>query len=93
MSHDRALEDLDRRREAALAMGGPERLYKRAASGVLNARERIDYLFDPGTFIESGLLATPPYPQTASARPPTARSPVSAEIDGRTRRWSRTTSQ
>lgn len=46
-------------REArALGMGGPAKLAKRKAAGVLNARERIAYLCDPGTFIESGLFAT-----------------------------------
>jgi acetyl-CoA carboxylase carboxyltransferase component len=46
-------------REAkALAMGGPEKLARRRAAGLLDARARIDYLFDPGTFIESGRFAT-----------------------------------
>ena len=83
MSHDRALEDLDRRREAALAMGGPERLAKRAASGVLNARERIDRLFDPGTFIESGLLARPPYPRDRGAHARRRQDRRLRRIDGR----------
>ena len=51
-------DELERRRRQALAMGGADRLAKRRAAGVLNARERIDRLFDPGTFIESGLFAT-----------------------------------
>src|SRR5687767_13816444 len=38
-------------------MGGPEKLAGRKAQGVLNARERIDYLIDPGSFIESGQFA------------------------------------
>jgi len=58
VSLDDLLNDLERRRRQALAMGGPERLAKRREAGVLNARERIDYLFDPGTFVESGLFAT-----------------------------------
>ncbi len=46
-------------REArALAMGGPEKLARRKAAGILNARERLARLCDPGTFIESGLFAT-----------------------------------
>ena len=46
-------------REArALAMGGPQKLARRKAAGVLNARERLMRLCDPGTFIESGLFAT-----------------------------------
>ncbi|MDA0275535.1 MAG: methylmalonyl-CoA carboxyltransferase [Proteobacteria bacterium] len=46
-------------REArALAMGGPQKLAARTAAGLLNARERIARLCDPGTFVESGLFAS-----------------------------------
>jgi acetyl-CoA carboxylase carboxyltransferase component len=58
MAADDLLNALEQRRQQALAMGGEEKLARRRQAGVLNARERIDYLFDPGTFIESGLLAT-----------------------------------
>ncbi len=50
------LEDLDRRREHALAMGGPERLDKHRGKGKLDARARIERLLDPGTFREIGTL-------------------------------------
>ncbi len=38
-------------------MGGPQRVAKQHERGKLTARERIDILFDAGTFIEFGLLA------------------------------------
>src|SRR5262245_50136600 len=38
-------------------MGGPQKLAERKAQGLLNARERIDRLVDPGSFIESGRFA------------------------------------
>jgi acetyl-CoA carboxylase carboxyltransferase component len=44
------------RQAKALAMGGAERIARRTAAGVLNARSRIDGLLDPGSFIESGLF-------------------------------------
>jgi len=44
------------RKARALAMGGPEKLARRKAAGVLNVRERVEKLLDPGTFIESGLF-------------------------------------
>lgn len=44
------------RKAKALAMGGPEKIARRKAMGVLNARERVDTLLDPGSFIESGLF-------------------------------------
>mgnify|MGYP003346280636 CR=1 FL=1 len=37
-------------------MGGPERIAKQHALGKLTARERIEALFDPGTFVELGAL-------------------------------------
>jgi len=42
----------------ARAMGGAEKLARRKAAGMLNARERLQRLCDPGSFIESGLFAT-----------------------------------
>lgn len=50
------LEDLERRRRQAWDMGGPERLDKHRGKGKLDARARIDYLLDPGTFRELGTL-------------------------------------
>ena len=52
------MQEYEELRASALAMGGPEKLARRKASGVLNARERINYLCDEGTFIESGLFGT-----------------------------------
>ena len=38
-------------------MGGEERIAQQHARHKLTARERIDLLFDTGTFVEFGLLA------------------------------------
>ncbi|HYC46776.1 MAG TPA: carboxyl transferase domain-containing protein [Burkholderiales bacterium] len=84
MAFDDLLNELERRRQQALAMGGPERLARRKAAGVLNARERIDYLFDPGTFIESGLLATSAYPGAGDRSPADGKIAGYGEIRGRT---------
>ena len=43
---------LKQKREEAKKMGGVERLAKQKAKGKLNARERLDILFDEGTFKE-----------------------------------------
>lgn len=51
-----ALHDLNRRRHRAHAMGGTERLAKHHGTGKLDARSRIEYLLDPGTFQEFGTL-------------------------------------
>ena len=84
MASEDLSKELDRRREQALAMGGPERLAKRRAAGVLNARERIDYLFDTGTFIESGLLATSAFAQDRDRSPADGKIAGFGKIRGRT---------
>src|SRR5690349_14374796 len=58
MSLDARLQELEARRAKARAMGGEKKLANRRAKGLLDARERIDRLVDPGTFLESGLHAT-----------------------------------
>jgi len=50
------LADLEARRAASRAMGGPERLERHRAAGKLDARARVDTLLDPGTFRELGTL-------------------------------------
>ena len=47
------LADLEAR---ALAGGGPERVKKQHEAGKLTARERIERLLDPGTFVETDRL-------------------------------------
>lgn len=53
---EETLEDLDRRRQHARGMGGPERLDKHRGQGKLDARARVERLLDPGTFRELGTL-------------------------------------
>jgi propionyl-CoA carboxylase beta chain len=45
-------KELDKRRAETLLGGGQERIDKQHKEGKLTARERIDLLFDPGTFVE-----------------------------------------
>src|SRR6266576_6118401 len=49
--------ELRRREELARRMGGTERVERQRATGRLTVRERIELLFDPGTFHETGMLA------------------------------------
>ena len=51
------IEELERRKREALSMGGAERVEKQRARGKLDARARVEKLFDPGTFEEYGRLA------------------------------------
>jgi acetyl-CoA carboxylase carboxyltransferase component len=51
------LQELERRRSRALEMGGPERLARLMhGHGKLDARQRIERLFDSGSFVELGQL-------------------------------------
>jgi propionyl-CoA carboxylase beta chain len=49
------LDELD---ALALAGGGKARIEKQHAAGKLTARERLELLLDPGTFVETGRLVT-----------------------------------
>ena len=57
MSWEPELEELRRREALAHEMGGEERVARQRASGRRTVRERIERLFDPGTFHETGALA------------------------------------
>jgi propionyl-CoA carboxylase beta chain len=52
MALKEVLDELKKRNDLADAGGGPERAAARHAKGLLTARERIDLLFDSGTFVE-----------------------------------------
>jgi len=52
MSPDERLEDLRRRNRAAELGGGEERIRRQHKAGKKTARERLDLLLDPGSFIE-----------------------------------------
>ena len=51
-----ALREIARRKDEAFAMGGEARLERQHGRGRLNARERLERLFDPDTFSEIGTL-------------------------------------
>ena len=50
------LVDLERRRTRVREMGGPDRVAKHHGKGELDARARIEYVLDPGTFQEFGTM-------------------------------------
>lgn len=59
------VEDLHERREKAKLGGGEEKIAVQHERGKLTARERIDLLVDPGTFVEIGIQAGPHSSQRA----------------------------
>lgn len=58
MSYQKTIDELQKRRKTAKEMGGPERIAQQYARGKLTVRERLDLLFDKGTFREMGILAS-----------------------------------
>jgi propionyl-CoA carboxylase beta chain len=58
MSIEEKLKKLEQMNETALLGGGEARIQRQHAAGKQTARERIDQLFDPGTFVEVGAFVT-----------------------------------
>jgi propionyl-CoA carboxylase beta chain len=56
VSVEAKVADLRRRKAGSLEGGGPERIEKQHQAGKYTARERIDLLLDPGTFVELDAL-------------------------------------
>lgn len=83
MAFEKLIEEYQQKTTEALAMGGPEKLAKRKAEGHLNARERIDYLIDEGSFIESGRYARAIRPEVKHKTPADGKVAGFARIDGR----------
>ncbi len=58
MTIQKKLEELAARQAKTLAGGGPERIKKQHEAGKLTARERINLLMDPGSFVELDQFVT-----------------------------------
>lgn len=52
------IDELEKRNEKALAGGGPDKLAKHKQGGRLSARERVEVLMDPGSFVEMDRFVT-----------------------------------
>jgi len=78
MPFEKELEELRRRKEKVLQMGGPEKVKRQHEKGKLTARERIARLLDPDTFFEVGMLNTSDMREWKTKPPQTARWGASA---------------
>ncbi len=56
MSMEDKLNELYERKKKILEMGGEKAIEKQHAKGKLTARERIEKLLDPGSFVEIGMF-------------------------------------
>jgi acetyl-CoA carboxylase carboxyltransferase component len=80
------LDEIERRKRAALELGGPEKVARHRAAGKLTVRERIAGLVDPGSFQETGSISGfPQYDDDGNLLGFTPTNVVcgTARIDGR----------
>src|SRR6266851_9461938 len=75
------VRDLEQRRAAKRAMGGPARLERQKKKGKLDARARLQLLFDSNRFEEFGLLAASEG-KLADEEPPDQPTPADGVITG-----------
>jgi acetyl-CoA carboxylase carboxyltransferase component len=83
MGFEKELAEFETRTAKALSMGGEGKLAERKTQGVLNARERIDRLADPGTFLELGLFGVSKYAAMRDKSAADGKVTGFAKIDGR----------
>lgn len=83
MAHENMLARFEEAKSKALGMGGEAKLAKRKAENNLNARERIDVLTDPDTWVESGLFATSHRPEVRDRTPADGKIAGFGKVHGR----------
>jgi methylmalonyl-CoA decarboxylase subunit alpha len=83
MAHEKILAEFEQAKAKALGMGGPDKLAKRKAENRLNARERLDALLDPGSWVESGLFATSHRAEVRDRTPADGKVAGFGKVDGR----------
>jgi acetyl-CoA carboxylase carboxyltransferase component len=83
VAFERELGELNRRRQRALEMGGLEKVQRQHASGRLTARERIERLLDPDSFLEVGMLNHSDIPGMEEKTPADSKVAGFGKIDGR----------
>jgi acetyl-CoA carboxylase carboxyltransferase component len=83
MPFEKEIAEHDARRKRALGMGGNEKLARRRNEGLLNARERVAYLFDSGTFRESGLFGVSYIPEMREQTPADGKITGYGNVAGR----------
>jgi len=80
---DELLSEHEALRARAEGMGGPDKLARRRASGVFNARERLNLLLDDGAWFESGLFATSNRPEVQHKTPADGKITGFGRVEGR----------
>lgn len=78
-----AINELNERRKKAKQMGGEKRVARQHARGRLTARERVEKLLDPDSFLELGLLAHADIPELEKLSAADGRICGTGTIDNR----------
>ena len=79
-----AIDELNRLKEVSRQMGGKERIERQHQRGHLTVRERIDKLFDAGSFVETGIMMQNLMPDREGKITHISRVSGFGKIDGRT---------
>ncbi|MGD8293888.1 MAG: carboxyl transferase domain-containing protein [Desulfobacterales bacterium] len=83
MPFEKELDELARRKDRALEMGGAEKVKKQHDRGKLTARERIDLLLDSGSFLEIGMFNHSDVPGMEEKTPADSKIAGYGKVDGR----------
>jgi len=83
LNHQDKIDLFLQKKKHQLGMGGEKKLKTRASEGKMNARERIAYLYDPGTFQEIGLFTHSTWPGMAEKTPGDGKITGYGRIQGR----------
>ena len=83
MAFEKELAELERRKSEARRMGGEAKVDRQHQRGRLTARERLDKLLDPGSFMEIGLLNHSDVPGMEAKTPADSKISGYGRIDGR----------
>jgi methylmalonyl-CoA decarboxylase subunit alpha len=83
MKFENEIKEHEQRCRRASAMGGEDKLAKRREPGIMNARERIGHLLDPGSFRESGLFGVSYIPAMRETTPCDGKVTGFGKINGR----------
>jgi len=84
MEKQTAIDKLNSIKEASLRMGGTEKIEQQHRRGRLTARERINRLFDPETFDETGMLMQNPIPDSEGRATHISKVRGFGKVNGRT---------
>jgi acetyl-CoA carboxylase carboxyltransferase component len=83
MAFEKIFEEYEIRKKKTLAQGGPQKIQRQHDKGRLTARERIDKLLDPGTFMELGAFCTSDMPGMEDRTPADSLICGYGYVDGR----------